>query len=397
MPGPYTTFLRSNSDAPGANAFHYYFNHSSGLCHLGVWRPKASFQNAPVIVFVHGGLGYNPGWRAMESIMQSAKTSALCTALSAKGWVVISIDYPACAANQHNKEGDNGDTFRLLGSWFEMHPVAMWPEQAAYIALAVQYLKTHATAVSTSPDYSPLAAQMFGAGNSIDGENIFLWGDSWGCTSSMYIALQPTGYYPFDEGGWGTTDLYIPRKSHRVRGVSGISPQFDLTQFYVDTASNTTIGNSLGPIYQRDRLQPFMRTEGTRKWSTLPNREKKQSPYWLMQEYLPENENVSFFIEYLGSGVTGISDNLTANDWSPGSTRNDVAGLKAWVDPHDGKFQGPPTKEAVQSYGSTTNSPMRQSYIGYSTSVGGTILSLANYPSRWLQWAGALGVPEQFL
>lgn len=386
MPGPYVTFSRSNADA-----VLRYLPHPSGLCVLGVHRPAASFQSAPVIVVAHGGLGYNPGWRAMYSAtIGTGKPLALVTALNALGWVVISIDYPACASNTHN-DGLN----RFLGSWAEMQPLGMWPEQAAYFAHAIQFIKTHWSAEAGS-DETVFGADLWGAGNSIDVSTIVTYGNSWGATGWLYTGFQPSGYYPYSPDiGHNLISPYAAKASHRVRGTICVSPQIDLTQFYVDTGYTNV---EEGPIYQDDRLQPFMRTESTRKWSTLPMAWKKQSPWWVLQENHSENANFSVFCEFLGTGVDGFDDNLTADDWSPGTVLDDVVGLKAFVDPHYGKLQGQPFKTALESFGSDSAAPIRQSVVRWAGGSGtnGTIAS-NQYVSKVLQWMSDIGIDPAYL
>lgn len=398
MPGPYSTFDRATCDVPGTRLQHYYWPHASGLCHLAVWRPAASFQAAPVYVVVHGGFGYSPGWRSMTTAsMTPGKQKDLATVLSAKGWVIVSIDYPACSVNLHD---EGAGTNKFLGQWAEIHPVAMWPEQAAYLALAVQYLKTHWSGVA-GPDSTPFGATLWGAGNSIDPSNIHLQGISWGAAMAMYVALQPDGYYPYEPGGWHDMDAYTPRASHRVRSAGGVSPQFDMTQFYIDTGYTSPIGS----IYQGDFAQMFMRRASTRTWSGLSNHWKRQSPYWLLQEKHIANSNVSFFIEYLGSGSGDAAwdGNLTADDFSPGTVRNDVAGGKAWIDPHDGRFQGRPTRDELAAYGDLAGTPIRKSVVRWAggsaesaAPFGHTDTTTSAYITNWLAWAKSVGYPTAY-
>lgn len=398
MPGPYTTFDRTTCDVPGRYVQHYYWPHASGMCHLAVWRPSASFQGAPVAIFVKGGLGYNPGWRAMtDNVFPPGKQIQLATAMSARGWVVISIEFPVCGSNAHTdpQDGVPGGA-EVRGNYAEIHPLAMWPEQPAYVALAVQHVKTNWSAIADGTK-TPFGESLWGAGNSINPDLVHLHGNSWGGTMAMYVALQPDGYYPYDREGWGIMDRYMPRASHRVKSVGCVSPQFDLTQFYVDTGYTTT----LGEIYQGDRLQPFMRTASPRKWSTLPVAEKKRSPYWVLREGHAENANLAFFIEYLGAGTDlAEGENLTAADWEPGTVRDDVAGGKAFADPHNGPFQGQPTLTEFQEYGGASadpESPIRQSIVRWADGGGsGNLFGQTAYVNQFFSLMARIGYPVEY-
>lgn len=401
MPGPYAAadFTRANTDVPGSNALHYYWHHPSGLCHMAVWWPSASFQDAPVAVFIHGGLGFNPGWRAMESNVLTGKYDDLAAAMSAKGWVIISIDYPTCGRNATDFEttgSGSASTNPIMGTWGEIHPIAFWPEQPAYLALAIQYIKSNWSGVNDETQ-TLFGASLWGAGNSINPEYIHLVGNSWGGTMGMYVALQPSGYYPYTtERAYGDMDPYIPRASHRVKSVSAISPQIDFTQWYFDTGSASV----LGEIYQRDVMQAFMRRESRRAWSTLPMAWKMQSPWWILQEGHPENDNLSFYVEFLGDGTIDWEVNLTYEDWSPGTVRDDTAGGKAWIDPHNGPFQGKPLRDALRSYGSNASAPIRLSRVAWvgasGTGDGEAILGVDAYITRMFSWLQSIGYPAEY-
>lgn len=399
MPGPYsdTEFVRAESDVPGPNNLYYYWHHASGLCHLAVWRPSASFKNAPVAVFIHGGLGYNPGWRAMEDNVITGKYADLAAEMSTKGWVVISLEYPTCARNASRSQAAGGAaevSTGLSGTWEEIHPIAFWPEQPAYIALAIQHIKSNWSGIADETA-TLKGAELWGANNSIDPDYIHLIGNSWGGTMAMYTALQPSGYYPYiPENAYGEMDPMMPRASHRVRSVSAISPQIDFTQWYFDTGDTVP----LDEMYHNDRMQAFMRRETMRRWSTLPMAWKKQSPWWILQEYHPENTQVAFNVEFFGTGIAGWEQNLTYQDWSPGSVRDDVAEGKAWVDPHNGKFQGKPLRDALLSYGEDSSAPIRKSRVAWTGagSLGDNIFGAANYSTQMFSWLRSIGYPTQY-
>ncbi len=410
MPGPYTSseFKRADSDVPGPNALHYYWHHPSGLCHMAVWRPSASFEGAPVAMFIHGGLGFNPGWRAMESVIGSTtgggKYAALAAEMSSKGWVVISIDYPTCGRNAYVVDvsgvGEsttpiiNPSNKSIVGTWGEIHPIAFWPEQPAYVALAIQYVKSNWSGVDNATLFG---SDLWGAGNSINPELIHLIGNSWGGTMALYTAFQPTGYYPYvTSNAFGEMDPYTPRASHRVKSVSAISPQIDFTQWHFAEEESL-----LGENYSYDNLQAFQRKESRRKWSELPMAWKRQSPWWVIQEGHPENENISCFIEFFGEGTIAPEENLTYNDWNPGTVRDDEAGGKAWMDPHNGPFQGKPIRDALKAYGTNESAPIRLSRVSWlgaaSSGLGEANLTGTAYTNRMFNWLRSIGYPEEYV
>ena len=397
MVGPYSAdeFTRANSDVPGTNELHYYWHHPSGLCHLAVWRPSASFEGAPVLLLVHGGLRFNPGWRSIESNVLSGKYDDLAAAMSAKGWVVISIDYPTCGRNASVIEpsGAEASSSLIAGTWGEIHPIAFWPEQPAYLALAIQYIKSNWSGVDNATLFGEA---LWGAGNSIDPDYIHVLGNSWGGTMALYVGFQPTGYYPYvTEHALGEMDPYMPRASHRVRSISCISPQIDFTQWYFDDGDSW-----LGEIYSNDNLQAFQRAESRRAWSTIPMAWKRQSPWWVMSENHPENDNISCYIEFIGDGDNEFEANLTYEDWSPGSVRDDVDGGKAWMDPHNGPFQGKPTRDLLRAHGTNASAPIRLSRVAWTgasgTGDGEAILGVDAYITRMFSWLRSIGYPEEY-
>jgi hypothetical protein len=232
---------------------------------------------------------------------------------------------------------------------------------------------------------------------------VFTSGQSWGSTMSLYMGLQPTGYYPFspylDHGGM---NRMTPRASHRVKGHidGGSGAQIDLSQFYID------VGYTQGEPYNGDCAQWKMRRESRRKWSTLPIQEKKQSPWWVLQEKHAENINWSCFMQFIsiGTGQALWDANLTVSDWNPGVTVKGigtpgVAGHngKAWIDPHDGRIQAQPWRDALLSYGGDTAAPIRKSVVRWAGGTGGNALfSQANFVTQCLSWMRKINVPVQY-
>jgi hypothetical protein len=407
-------------------ANHYYLSHPSKLCHMAVFRPSGSFQDAPCAIFVHGKyLGANCGWAAMTTDLFVGKAGALAEALSQKGWVIISISYPITSINEHQRKpnGALGAT-KILGSWKEVHPVAEWPEQPAYVAAAVQYVKSNWTGIAGT-DATIFGATLFGAGNSIDRDRVILVGDEWGAELAMYAALQPTGRYPFiRELAYDSMDAYDAGDSHRVLGVVALNPgPIDHTQLYVgrdpiqtkyfipgtQTAGqgNTWSEPPGTPYYLKgDRFHPYVRAEGFRRWSRVPMKFKRASPWWVLKQGTVENGNLSFFVQFdnggYDSGVGGWDQNLSSADFSPGTVRSNSAGGKAFIRPDDGRFLGPPLRDLLWGYGgpapSSAGLPIRKSVVRDPV-VGGAYppYSQADLPGAVLAWAGTLGVPSPFI
>ena len=426
MAGPLTAaqFIRANADCPattrpenGAAVWleHYYLPHSSGLARLAVFRPAGSFQGARCAVFVHGGnLGSLTGWGAMTSALFTGKLGALAESLSAAGWAIVTIDYPMCSVNRHQRlPGGNPGNTKILGSWEEVFPLAMWPEQPAYVASAVQYLASNYTAAA-GPDTTIFGAKLWGAGNSINPGKILLVGSEWGAQMALYASLQPTGYYPHERAlAHDTMDTYVPRAGHRAPAVVALNPgPIDFTQFYVgrdsfdpnyyyiDTAT-PGVGNRWSlppgtPFYLKsDRFHPFMRAESFRRWSTTAQAWKRQSPWFVLKEGHVENVGMSMFCEFEGAGYDtgggGWDALLSASDWSPGTVRDNSAGGKAWIHPQDGRFQGEPWRVALQGYGLDVAAPIRKSVVNYTGSTAFPLTTSGTFAPAVTAWLASIG------
>lgn len=374
---PRPTFIEDGSPRFG---YHYYNAHSSGLCHLVVWRPSTNFQGAPVAVFVNKrelGAAYGWGEITTELFVSTPKMGALAEALSARGWVIVSVELPITSKNVHQRlPGGAAGATKILGSWWEKHPVAMWPEQPRLLASALQYLKTNYSAIADSSltTYGP---ELWGDGNSISRSQIVVVGNEWGAQIALFAGLQPTGNYGFTRDlSHDSMDPLDPVESHRVRGIVALNPgPIDFTQFYVGrdplqakyyypNTQTAGVGNQWDeppgtPSYLKaDRFHPFTRAESFRRWSKVSMRFKRASPWWLMRpgaEVNSENANLSLFIEFEGQGYDtgggGWDANLGPNDFREGTVRSDSAGGRAWIQPNDGRVQGQAVREALWSYG----------------------------------------------
>jgi hypothetical protein len=335
---------------------------------MAAWLPSTDFQNGKVAVFVHGGnLGNNPGWGAMLGQLSEAKNFALAQKLNQEGWVIVTIDYPVCGMFKHQIEGGTNGLARILGSWAEIHPLAMWPEQAAYVALAVQYLKTNASAVE-GEIVGPFAEELWGAGNSIDPEHIWLIANDWGATLSLFAALQPSGVYKYDQIGAFAMDYYMPRASHRVKGVVARNPgPLDFTQFHVRKSGYI----APTPSYlQNDRFHPITRSESNTRWSTTPMAVKRISPWWALKANHAENSNLKIFTEFENNGSSasaGTYDaHLTADQWTPGVVCDGSGTLLGdgyqWIMPDDGRIQAAPWRTALLEW-PYTGTPITSSIV----------------------------------
>jgi len=376
MPGPYTSseFTRGNAEVMSSRSTwnvpyetRLYWPHASGLCHMLVWWPSATFTDAPVAVVVHDSMNGEIGVAAMTTDTITGKFADLCAQMSSDGYVVISIDYPMGGAIFHTRvpAGTVGAT-KVIGSWKEQHPLAMWPEQANYVAYAIQQIKSNAVDGYLHDDY-------FGAGNTIDPNRIVLLGKGWGATCALFAALQPSAFYSHERTPTNEAmDPYVPRASHRVRRLILHEPTIDLTQLYLGpTPAGVAYGgngttdwtNPPGnPAWlQGDRFPPFMRCESERRWSLIDPRWKKQSPWWILQEGFSENNNLAMFVEYEQVSVGAWDASLTDADWSPGTVLDTYGTGRAWVHPYH-SFQGPPLLGALQAHG-TSSSTIRTSIV----------------------------------
>jgi hypothetical protein len=370
------TLTRAGTRLPGAvGRLHLYHGHASGLCHLGVF-PHVSggaFQNAPVAIFVHGeGLGCEPGWGSMTNrgALATGHLANLAQALHAAGWIIVTIDYPVCSRNYSRvtPDGDALGEWRIFGSWKEVHPIAVWPEQPMYVARAVQYVKSNWSGVE-GPTETLFGRELWGEGNSIDPARTIVVADKWGATLAMQALLQPTGFFPFERGlAHQSMDPFVPRASHRVAALVCRDPgPIDFTQFYV----HPDWDDRGQPDYlSGDFFGPMGRLESQRRWgsqaygSTRPiggNRStgsmiynvvrpawKRNSPWWLLQEAHVENANLPLHVECTGTGFGADDDNLASTDWNPGFMASNVGAGKCWQQPHDGRIQGPALRAALQ-------------------------------------------------
>jgi len=315
MPGPYVTFTRATTDEPGATAGeHYYAAHPSGLCRLLVWRPSASFTNAPCLVILKGGdyVTYGDDETSPETI--DADVAQIAEDLNAAGWAVVSVDAPPSA-----------NTGNVLD---EVTPFAYFPEHEKQIGHAVAYLKAHASAVDDI-SLGARAVDLWGSGNSIGRNRIAVLGFGSGATTALWLSALPSTMFPALPGNIAPTiDPYVARFSHRPAAVVAIGATADWTQFDVNAAGSGVYANDLHPH--------FLRTRTNRLWSTLERRYKlAASPYfWIVQGFTQNRTMPVYGVWPSSSDPDGTS--LAPGDFVPGELKNDTAGNKAYRDPaHD--------------------------------------------------------------
>lgn len=414
------TLTRAGTRTPGQLGRPVlYWPHASGLCNLGVF-PHVSgtaYTNAKVAVFVHGeNFGCKPGWGSMtfEGALASGHLANLAQALHAAGWIVVTIDYPTCSTNKSRVSDDqNLGEFRIYGSWEEVHPIAVWPEQPKYVAQAIQFIKSNWSGV-TGPTETLHGRDLWGSECSIDPSKVIVVGDKWGATLAMYALLQPTGYFGFERRlANENMDWYVPRDSHRVAAMILRDPgPLDFTQFYVEPSwdENGQPDELSGDIFgimgrgesQRrwgsgsySTAQPQGGSiEGDRMYAPVHPQWKRQSPWWILKENHLENLGLPMHVEVTGTGYDAKDGSLASGDWNPGFPRNDTANDKCWQQPHDGRIQGPALRDALENYlGATgTGSRIQMSEVRDPVTSAWPLLAAGSYASNVMAWLARFGL-----
>ncbi len=312
MPGPYATFDRSTSDVPGSGAGAYYFaSHPSGLCTLHVWRPSASFQDAPCFVVYVAGTwaGYGDASMALASI--DADLAAIAVNLNAAGWAIVVVEVPP-----------GPDTERPSG---EAVPFAYFPEQELLAGAAVAHLKAHASGIDDASS-SARGVTLWGAGNSVSPNRIVTAGAESGATTALLLALIPGQLFPHLTGRLGlTVDPLVPLFDHRPRACVAFGATADFTQFDVDSGGSGLLAN--------DRHPHFTRTAGSSGWAAFPRRVKlAASPYhWLLAGH-PENLAMPLYASWPHDADSDGSALIPA-DFEPGNVLDDAGSNKAYRSP----------------------------------------------------------------
>lgn len=330
-------FRKSNSNCPGTSGYRYYGAHDYE--HLFVWWPASgSFQNTGVLVFLHGGLGYNPGNRAL-AVDDPGGTGLATLMHGTHGWPIVSVEYPPCASNAVPKQ--------------EICNTALWPHQLFSVARALSFIRSHPN------DSTPEGLAMWGAGNYIDPNKVCVLGDSYGGTLAMLIGLIPESYFAVGMSQALAFTREELSAGPRPRAVISNNGQADWTQFGFEVAA------SLGDVYANNIHQVFMYSNQNMQFGSqysggvivpaanpLPEHIKRDaSPWWWLKRRNPDARNTAFYLKWPQgepAGTTG--DNLTPEDWNPGSQRLDEAAGKAFYDPHH-RFQALPMAQEMVNQG----------------------------------------------
>lgn len=259
-----TVFDVSTSTVPGPALGNVVRVNADGGPHgqVMIWPPAASFQDAPVLFYEHGGAFHNPGYRAMEGAPQGVDMFQLWTDLSAAGWVIVSYDPPPAPSRASYQRSSP--------------PHALFPYQHLYTARAIAVLATNSHA--TGLYKTRLAQRLWGDGNSIG--PIVSCGGSAGANAVAAAALLPQG--ATGSLGWGSParDGRLAYASHRVAGVITEIMCPDFTQFHVKSADDSDT-----EPFQRDQLQGWNHPLTPARWSTTDVRTKAGlSPIHLLVE-----------------------------------------------------------------------------------------------------------------
>lgn len=315
----HTVFTRATSDVPGAGqGEHYYSSHPSGLARLLVWRPGASFQGAPLILFVKGGdfLNFGDAFSAPDNFdpTDPAWSNDVATDLSAAGWVVATADYPP---GPHT-----------VAPNLEVPGFSLFPETEGLIGAAVSYLKTNASGESSGLRGTKKGLALWGSDNSIDPARIVVIGIGTGGTLALMAALCAQGELPaFGQGrASATKGTYLPRSSTKPRAVISIGAAVDWTQFFVRATSHLS-------AFQLDRHPHFGRLSSTRTWSGLePAVKQAASPYHQLLRGLPENRSLAVYASWPGT-TTAQNAALGPQDFAPGVVQSNLGVAKAFTTP----------------------------------------------------------------
>jgi hypothetical protein len=145
------------------------------------------------------------------------------------------------------------------------------------------------------------------------------------------LALVPPGIIPMT----GPASLYAGEgfdrtRDHRLAVVMGSNGQTDSTQFVFDPAVVPP-----GEVYAHDTHQLFMRRGGQKTWTAFPNRVKQAASPWFWIDATPLNRNVAFYSVW-GDRPGAMADGrfLKPDDFRPNFPQDDIAGQKAYTDPH---------------------------------------------------------------
>jgi hypothetical protein len=342
----------------------FYCGHPSARCKVYVWRPDGwdtvGFTDRPCLVLLHHGFGHNPGDRASEPSSFGGMFGDLCATLHARGWCIISLDYPPAPSNLSTDREFIGMEF-----WLAQYLTAL--RGIAWIRSVAKPLETDRSKVAL--EAATIHRTLFGVDslgrvNTIDPNMIGVGGRSHGGLLAMFAAWFPSALFrKFLAPGALSHDYLELRASHKPTFVISAIGQALWTNFHVDTGTT----NPLGDIYWNDIHQQFARKLGGDKWSEVPMWQKAAaSPYFYLVAGYAENRTIPVYANW---GATNANNGaaLTVADNDPYKVLDDVAGNRAFWDPHAPIPQAKMVEDAIKAgfgdprsrivWGNTANNP----------------------------------------
>lgn len=273
---------------------------------FAVWEPNGTSPtttNGRCAVFIHGG-----------SLLGVVGAQALGGS-SARGYLEQAGTFPARVT------GDDLDSFLVSIEWspgdfldqgtenqhqyqdFEFFPAQVWD-----VVLAIKYLRDHATDES-----------IWGTGNSIDPDKIWIYASSQGSVFTMLVQLLLDYMTDSEAGGVGGYPgldghpKYSYASSHRVPVCILNIPFLDYTQAGTGLTLNDTW---------------FFQFGSDTDWASYPNALKRQaSPWWHLVSYRDDpgaNKDLHWMVLY----NTAATSSWT---WDPGVVDNSATDYHDWI------------------------------------------------------------------
>lgn len=326
----------------------HYAGHPSGLCRVYVWRPDGwdtvGFKDAPAIVCLHPGYGHNPGDNASGPTRFGGLWGELCALLHARGWVVISLDYPPAPSNENvNRE--------LLGQAYAFEQYLTVCRGLAWLKSVARPLETDLTKVALAQ--ATLHADLFGVDgsgrvNTLNPALIGVGGRSHGGTLAMFAAWFPTAVMRhYLAPAALSMDYFEVRATHKPAFAISSIGQAYWTGYHVDAGST----HPLGTIFQGGVQQQFQRKASNDKWSETPMWHKAAaSPLCYLDQAYPENRSVPVWASW-GRVNSNNGQNLSPTFDDLYTVLDNVAGNAAFWDPHNPVPQAPMTERRVLERG----------------------------------------------
>lgn len=310
-------FTRATSNVPGATGYHFYGD--SAWEHLFIHRGANIRKRMPCIVYVKPGHSFNPGERVMDA--DTSSTPALGIAAiyfnQVRNWPVVGLEIsPVFSASSAKRES------------FQSRP---FPGELLSVMRAIRYLRENSENEA-----------LWGVGGSLDTSKILFMGSSSGATNGMLASFVPPGAVEH----YSPAALGAPFDSaidHRPNVMAGWIGQVDWTQFVL----SSTGGGISGP-FRFDTMQYFSGQNSSLTNTALANSVKRAASPWFWVPYA--SQRIPVFGSWGKRPTSGNGMNLKPADFLPNTPRNDVAGKKAFQDPHH-YFQAQPLERALKSRG----------------------------------------------